>query len=283
MRILFFLIIFYSYNLLSQNSSSRPRTVRQYFKYISVADSNSSAGLFNFRYQYLFTPRTQIFRRGGTSANIGFNLARLFTRKFILGFCIDTKVFIPSFIKHKANSDFITDFNNEFVATYDNDNDSLRASVLFDGINNQNNVSMKGSFPFYYGFSFSPFPQKWGGFLLEIKKGGNYIAFYGNYDGKLLNKNGDNSALNLATNDILSIELSFKPNKFVRPNPECLPNLNKAKGFLDIIVISLYYERFNLKSATFGEEKLNTFVSEKFTEKYSNQNYFGIKLGIGIY
>lgn len=255
----------------------------KYLSYLIIPDSNTQAALFNIRYQYLYIPKDKPFRRGGISWNIGINLARFFTKKIILGLSVDTRFFFAGQTKQHFTNEFKNDFNSEFRTEYPTYKDSLRASVLYDGINGNNGVYVKGSFPGYYGISFSPFPQKWGGIMLEVKRGGTFFDFFGKYDAKTLDPHGENGPVNISTNKNLAIELSFKPNKFIKPNSGCLDNIKKPKDYLDLLVISLYYEQFSLVNAKFNGQNLNTMVSNKFIEKYSNRNYFGIKLGFGIY
>jgi hypothetical protein len=154
---------------------------------------------------------------------------------------------------------------------------------LYNGINGSENYFVNGSFPAYYGFSFSPFPQQYGGFLLEVKYGGSSFIFYGDYSAKQLSKYGEEEELLFNTRKNLSIELSFKPCKLFSRKILPLMYVKNAKDLLNFIVISFYYERFSMKGATFNNQPLSNFVAQNFIDKYSNRNYFGIKLGIGVY
>lgn len=258
-------------------------TKSKYLSYLLIPDSNTQAGLLNIRYQYVYMPKDQPFRRGGTCWNIGINLARFFTKQVILGVHVDGRFFFAGFTKQHFSKEFRDDFNAAFKTEYATYKDSLRASVLYDGINGTNGAFVQGSFPGYYGITFSPFPQKWGGVMLEVKRGGMITDFYGNYDAKLLDPNGDSSPVNFGTYRNVAFELSFKPNKFTKPHKGVIANIHKPKDFLDLLVIGLYYERFSLVDASFNGQYLNTMVSDAFIAKYSNKNYFGIKVGVGIY
>lgn len=254
-----------------------------YLSYLFIPDSNTQASLFNIRYQYLYIPQDKPFRRGGTCFNFGINLARFFTKKIILGLSIDGRLFFNGRTKQHFSKEFINDFNNNYISEYSNYTDSLRGSVLRDGINGTNQTYVRGSFPWYYGITFSPFPQKWGGFLLEVKKGGSVYDFYGEYDAKTLDPHKENQAVGLTTNDNISVELSFKPYKFFTSKITRFLDINKPKDIFNFLIVSLYYERFSLVGSKFNGQDLNTMVDQKFITKYSNQNYFGVKLGLGLY
>ncbi|MFI5148920.1 MAG: hypothetical protein ACHQRM_04250 [Bacteroidia bacterium] len=142
----------------------------RFLNYIFIPDSNTHASLFNLRWQYMYLPQTFPFRRGGMDMTIGLNLGRLFTRKFILGVFVDTRLFLSGRTKQYFSQGFVNDFNASYQTRYSSANDSLRAHVFHDGINNQNGVYLQGNFPSFYGISFSPFPDKWGRVFAGSKK-----------------------------------------------------------------------------------------------------------------
>ena len=91
--------------------------------------------------------------------NLGFNIARFFSKKFILGVSTDFKIF-PGYTKQYFSNQFIQDFNSNYIQIYDNELDSARAEVLYKTVNKIDNYRIKGNIILDFGFSFSPFPQK---------------------------------------------------------------------------------------------------------------------------
>lgn len=254
----------------------------KYLNFLLLPDSNSKATLLNIRLSYLFTPPRYPFRRGGFSYEVGLNLARFFSKKFILGITYESKVFAGGFTKQHFSREFVNDFNNNFITEYSNSNDSLRASIFYNGINGVNNNYVVVAFPEYFGISFSPFPQKWGGFMLTVKKGGTSYFFNGNYDAKSLDPNKENSILYLQTFKNIAFDLSFKPYKFFT-NENVTPFNSDKFNYWGLLLVSLCCDRFSFASSEFNYQSINTFVRKDFITKYSNKYYFGIKLSVYAY
>ncbi len=257
-------------------------TKSSYLDFLFNGDTTVSAPLFYGRDQYLYVPSHHPFRHGGVSVLFGINLARFVSKKMIIGICFDFKLYslIP---QQNFTEEFRSDFNKGFNTTYANAVDSLRASILHDGINGENGVFLRGDQPGYIGISFSPFPKKWGGFLLEVKTGRATFNFYGQYDGKRLSENRENEPVSFKTGRNLLMELSFKPYKFFNSENTSLIGIRKPKDFLKFVVITVYYEKFTLDGALFGDRDLNSMVSQEFIDKYSNRDYWGIRFGFGAY
>ena len=255
---------------------------QKYSNYLIVADSSTQSGLLNLRFNYLYIPPNNPFRRGGFSFELGLNLARFFSKKFILSVSYETKLAFVGFTRQHFSQTFINDFNNSYISEYPNAKDSLRASVFHDGINGVNDCYVKGSFPGYLGIAFSPFPQKWGGFLLTLKKGGASYTFYGKYDAKSLDPHQDNTLAYMSTSNNIAVELSFKPYKFSAKR-NFTPFIEEKFNILNFLIVSFYYERFSFNGAIFNGQDINTMVRLDFISKYSNQNYFGVKLCFGAY
>jgi len=287
MKKILIILLFLSIKTFAHNNQKTDSTTfitkSKYLTYLFLPDSNTKTSLFNIRYQYLYLQRDLPFRRGGTCFNFGINLARFFSKKFILGLSIDGRLFFNGLTKQHFSNEFIKDFNDNYISEYSSYKDSLTASVLHDGINKNNDIYIRGSYPWFYCISFSPFPDKWGGFLLEIKKGGAAYTFYGKYDAKYLSPYQENDPIFLLTNNIISFELSSKPSKFFNSKVTRFVEISKPKDFFNLLVISLYYERFSLIDSKFNGQSLSTMVDQKFITKYSNQNYFGVKIGFGLY
>ncbi len=251
-----------------------------YLKYLIQPDSNGKAYFFNFRAQYLYVTPDKPFRRGGMTFNFAFNLARFFSKKFILGITCDTRFAFAGQIRQHFSFPFIEDFNNNFIPTQSTLKDSATADVLYRAINNEG-IIIKGNHPLYFGVCFSPFPQKYGGFIIEFKRGGSSYPFYGDYDGKAINDNGENSPAMLITKNNYSFDLSFVPYLFFRSGRPH-PFNSKLRDFHKFIVVTLTYEKFSLKNSTFNGRPLSNMVTQDFIARYSDKYYFGIKVGIGI-
>ena len=286
MNKLFVLIIILSLKTFGQEEEYAFEKIakkNRYLSYLLIPDSATKASLFNLSYQYLSVQKNKPFRRGGASFNIGINLARFFTKSIILGLSIETRFVFEGFTKQYFSTEFVKDFNDNYISQYSNYKDSLRASILNEGINSSNGTFIRGSFPGYYGITFSPFPNKWGGILLEVKKGSPVFSFFGKYDGTVLDPNKDNAPVDLILADNLSVDLSFRPYKFSRSRIRNPFDCEKVIDYFNFLIVTLYYERFSLVGAKFNYQDLNTMVNQKFITKYSNQNYFGVKVGLCIY
>ncbi|MGZ4033503.1 MAG: hypothetical protein ACXVP4_01455 [Bacteroidia bacterium] len=252
----------------------------KYLNYLLNPDENSQAALMSISWQYLYAPQSKTFTIGGMHLNVGLNLARFFTKKFIFGICYDLKEF-DGFTKQHFSQQFVNDFNYNFIPTYSNAKDSAIAYTLKGGINKESGFGTIGNTFENIGISFSPFPQKYGGILIQIKKGNRVFPYWGIYTNKLLSKD-DGSNIYLQLNNCYSFEVCFKPYKFFNSKRTELNNL-KGKDFYKFIVVSLYYERITLKNATFDDKPLSEIVNKDFITKYNTDDHFGIKIGFGIY
>lgn len=250
---------------------------KSYFRWLIKSDSTAQAALINIRYQYLFTNPDFSFRRGGTSFVIGLNISRFVSKKMILGLSIDSRIFFAGLTRQRFTSAFRDDFNSNFIGQQANEKDSLRSEVLYNGINKAPSYHVNGSYPFFWGISFSPFPKKYGCILLEYKRGGSSFIFYGDYPSEKSDPYGEKGEFIFNTKNCFSVEISSKPFQ------QKLNGEDNSNSLLKYFIISVYYERFTLKGATFNNRPLKTYVSPAFIDKYSNLNYFGIKVGAGIY
>lgn len=251
-----------------------------YLHYLLISNENTKAALVNFNIQYLYMPKVEALATGGLHINIGVNLARFFTRKFILGVSADVKFFL-GYTQQPLPKEFVDDFNKNFIYSHPSKKDSARAYTLKEAINHTNGYGIKGNNFGNYGISFSPFPDRWGAFLLQVKYGYRNFPFLGPLISDV--QNPDVSPyFHLILKDIYTVELSFKPYKFFNSKFHT-PNELRLKNIYKHILISLYYERLNFKNATFNNTPLTKYVDQSFINKYSGINQFGIKLGLGIY
>jgi hypothetical protein len=239
-------------------------------------DESSQNYLFNYSYEYLYLLKFNSFRSGGFHVNFGLNVARFFSRKIIIGICLDEK-FLYGFTHQNLSSAFVNDFNSNFIGTYSNSTDSARAYTIRDGIYGTKLIN--GCFLNSAGIMISIFPQKYGGFALQIKRGSRGFPVFGTLDNMYL-QNGSQDQIMLTFKRTYVAELSFKPLAFFR---NCyLQSENKYK-FLDFIVVSLYYERLNFKKAEFDTMKFTNMVNDPFFTKNGIDNRFGFNIGFAIY
>ncbi len=255
-------------------------TKNKYMKYLFFADNNTKASIMNISYRFLYIPRSTAFSAKGMHLTVGLILARFFTRQIIFGICYDLKQF-SGFTKQNLSQSFIDDFNSNFISTYGNEKDSSRAQTLRDAINNSQGAGIHGNAFENFGISFSPFPLKYGGFLIEVKKGNRIFPIFGDYTKKHLSRD-DGSYIYLQLNNSYSVELSFKPYRFYN-SERIVAEKSKLKDLYKFIVISFYYEKLTFKNATFNSVSLDQIVSQNFISQYSNINTWGIKIGMAIY
>ena len=272
-KIIYFIVVFLgvNYSLVAQKQS--------YSDYLFSSDSNSQSSLLVVKFQYLQMPKNVIFRSGGLHFNVGINLTRFFTKKIIFGLCADFKLF-PGFTTQNLNQTFINDFNSNFNTNQSNHLDSVRGDILYKVVNNQDGYRMKGNIFINYGFCISLFPQKYGGILLELKKGSNTYPFYGSYQTIGLTK--DNSPVNFEIKDIYSVEVSFKPYKFFKSGKIKILK-KKQLDFYKFAILSFYYEQFSLSNSKINGVSISNYLSPQFLSKNSMENHIGIKVGFAIY
>jgi hypothetical protein len=251
----------------------------KYLRYLFIADSNNNASLFSIGCQYLYVPQSNTFTTGGAHWNVGLNIARFFTKKIILGVCYDLKEF-DGFTQQHFSKSFVNDFNANFIPSYSNGMDSLRAYTLKNVVNGYSGYGINGNTFENIGISFSPFPQKYGGILIQIKRGNRVMPVWGPKTDKLSVTEDDYAFLTLG--HCYSVDVCFTPYKFFTTKRIKLFD-QRVKDFYKFFVVSLYYERLTLQYADFNGVALNKIVSDQFVSKYSNDNHFGIKVGVALY
>ncbi len=257
-----------------------------YLKYLFIPDSTTQSSVFGLTLQYLYTPEIKSFASKGASGNLILNLSRFFSRKFVLGLCYNFK-FYNGVTKQHYSKEFKDDFDKNFITNYNNSVDSAQAYTLKGGIDGSAGFESGGNTKKGWGIVFSPFPQKYGGFMLLLKTGTNWFTFTGPFTNKLFYSDGGRN-MNLRLKNSYSIELTFKPYKFF--NSEGLKrDRSKPINLLKYIGISLYYERISLGNAVIDQTNhgrdmsIKEVVNQSFISKYRNINNFGIEMGIAIY
>ncbi len=253
---------------------------KQYLNYLFAPDSNSNCGLIYASYQYLNIPKVQTFVTGGMHLKIGLNIARFFSKKFILGICFDIKPF-RGFTRQNFTDNFRNDFNSNFYGTYQNSFDSVRAFTVKDAINNKVGHNFLGNDYYGIGICFSPFPMRYGGILLEVKRGYRGYGIKGVNDNEFF-KNGNYTFLEYYVNKVYSAELSFKPYRLFSSSYINYDRFS-IKQIYKLIVLSIYYERLDLTKSYFDKMPLNKIVSQSFIDKYAVTHNFGFKVGFTFY
>lgn len=251
----------------------------KYLSYLLIPDSSTESSLMFFQARYLYMPKSNVLRLGGMHYNFGLNISRFFSKKIILGISWNVKI-IPWFTKQYFSQTFIDDFNYYFNASQPNRNDSIRADILYKAINGLNNYRFRGSAFDNLLISFSPFPQKYGGIMLQFGTSSSYFPIYGKYPTEGLTK--DNNAVDISLTKNYCFELNFKPYKFFSSGREELLG-QTWKGFYKYLILSFYYQKFSLQNSTFNQQSLTRYVDQKFIDKYSHKNYVGFKIGYGLY
>ena len=249
----------------------------KYPKFLFLADSSSQAKLFTVGIQYLHTTNYQTLKPGGTSFSLGFNLARLFTKKRILGVFIDIKG-IKGFTKQKFSSEFVSDFNLNFNSNYNSQEDSARAYLLNSRINSSN---MSGNYRGDIGVMFSLFPQKFGGIMLAVKKGYRSYVIHGIYGNPFIGK-GKNEKAYFDLDYNYAIEIILKPYSLFK-NSFFITQTSSVIDILKLVTIGFYYEQTNLLDADIEGLPIKSIVSKSFMDKYGMTNMYGFKIGLALY
>jgi hypothetical protein len=268
----------------------------KYLEFLLRPDAKSQANFFNFSYQYVYTPKGNSFHTAGFHPTLGFNFARFFSRKFILGVCIDFKTF-KGFTTQQFSNDFISNFNSNYISTYSNPVDSAKASLVKSAINDQNNSSghyIRGNYFYNLGIIFSPFPGKYGSFVFQYKIGNREYPVWGLHGNTILTNSGSKGTDEWEPFEISArtYQISFKPysffgNTYSMPIAFRTDEYGKNDGvFIEIFkafTITLYYEELNLRDATFYSTPIGNFVKQLFMDKYGTIKNYGIKIGFGLY
>ncbi len=237
----------------------------------------------------------------GYSLSVGINVGRFFSKQIVFGATFDLKILNGQW-GYKYSQTYKSDFNKSFKINSQSPSDSGRANFMYDLVNtgmDRNNSSgyrpaIDGNTFYEYGIMFSPFPNKFGGFLLKAQRGSYSYRIAGVYGNKYI-EGGQADNLYFASDIQYRFELSFKPLAFFRNT--CLSNsaysnfiphrkieYEKHKlEFLDALSVSVYYERISYQNSEIDGYKLSSFLNPWFMSKYGIDEYFGVKISFGIY
>lgn len=252
----------------------------KYFKFLLEPAKDGQATLLTVGWQYLYAPWGKTFRTGGMHPSLGINLARFFSNKFLLGVFADLKG-VKGFTQQRLSSEFKNDFNNNFITTYNSQEDSAKAYSVKDAINDKERHGFFGNYYGDIGIMFSPFPQKYGGIMVCVKKGYRSYPIFGTHGNPYI-KNGDAENVPLDFSNNYAYSITFKPATFFRKGSSSLGGLTK-KDIWRFITVGFYYEQLYLKNATFDGMRLENMVNSSFITKHGVDNRYGITLGLAIY
>jgi hypothetical protein len=216
----------------------------------------------------------------GFYLSAGFNLARFFSKQFIAGICIDIKPF-KGISAWQPLESFTTDFNSNFTADNSTPETSFSSTIFYDAFNGANGRYFQGNYFGNIGIQFAPFPQKYGGLLLEIKRGYASFPVYGYSDATII-ENGDSDFAFYQVEKIYSGSLYFKPFNFSTGREGS--SLERSKSdWKNWIIIGLTYGRMQLTNDYLYGLHLQNVVSSSFWNTYNTQHFFALSLGIGMY
>ena len=235
--------------------------------------------LVTYQLGYLSSTYGKTIDYKGVVASFGFNPTIFLSSKIILGITCDIKI-IPGIIPLNSKSNFVHDFDACYFVPQNSSLDSANASTVNSNIGNKN--AIMGNDQFYFGLMFSPYPQKYGGILLQIKRGSvNQTLHGGVYDNKYIDSGGHDK-WQMSTKKNWRFELTFKPYAFFRNSVITRYDL-RSKDILKSFSVTLFYDYINFKSASFNGTDWNKFLTPEFMNKYRFDNRFGIKVGFSLY
>lgn len=250
---------------------SKHKALENYVHFLKH-DSLQKNTFFMLAFNYMYTNQSKIAHGGrGGYISGGVNLARLFTKKIVLGGEIELKAW-KGLWPHYFTKNFIADFNAAFHNELSGE-DSARAVVLKECINGSERYKRRGTFYSAMGIAFSPFPSQYGGFMLILKRGFLSIPVHGTF-GTLFNQKGSDW-VSISSSGFYSAELVLKPLTFFKATKH-----DEANGILQF---SLFYQQVSWKDPYFDELPISRVTNTGFINKYAIQQHFGVTIKIGMY
>ncbi len=243
-------------------------------------DSNEQCRFFRGSLNYRNTFVDKGFNMNGFYLSTGVNIARFFSKKFIAGVCIDLKPF-KGLTRWEPASSFTSSFNASFAPDNSTAESAFSSSIFNDAINQNNGSYFQGNYFGNIGLQYSPFPQKYGGFLLEVKRGYASFPVYGYSDAPLID-NGDSDFAFYQVEKIYSASLYCKPFSFWGKDKLSSLQLTK-EDWKKWIILGITYNRMNLSNDYLYGTSMEDVVNEAFWNTYRIQHYVTVSLGIGLY
>jgi len=243
-------------------------------------DSNEQCRYFRGSLHYRNTFVQQPFNLNGFYFSTGVNIARLFSKKFIAGISVDFKPF-KGVTSWKPESSFTSSFNASFIPDNTTAESAFSSTIFTDAINMNDGKYFQGNYFGNIGLQISPFPQKYGGFLLEVKRGYASFPVYGYSDAEIID-NSDSDFAFYQVEKMYSASLYCKP--FCFWSKDKLGSLQQTKeDWKKWIIIGSTYNRMNLSNDNLYGTSMEDIVSEAFWNAYRIQHYVTLSLGIGLY
>jgi hypothetical protein len=224
------------------------------------------------------------FGAKGCVSTLGFNPARFFSNRFVLGVVGDLKL-LPGFGVFRPEDQFLADFNSGFVSPHGPGLDSANAQVVAVNLNSfgKHTYGIKGNSMFYFGAMVSLCPNKVGAILLQVKRGGvGYQAHQLIFENSAVPNISGNDKYPFTISKSWKYEITFKPQAFFEDVYIDVDDWS-AGDFWKTISISLFYEKVNFKTAEFNDTKFSTFLTNEFMTKYAFDNRYGFKVGFSLY
>lgn len=242
-------------------------------------DSSQQNSFLMGGYNFLKVPHSVNFRADGLYFHLGFNVARFVSKKIILGVCIDHKG-AKGIFGWNTGSAFASEFSLAYSPLNGSQADSAKSQILYNALTSPTKKFV-GNYIANIGIMFSPFPQKYGGILIELKRGGRSFPIDGNYGNPYINNDGSEFAF-LDVRKVYCGSIYFKPftlsKKSVNDSFEKTVNEWRHK-----IIVGFHYERLNLSDSDFYGVSIPQLVSTDFMSKHGIEHRFGFSLGFGIY
>jgi hypothetical protein len=250
--------------------------LRNFFK----PDSTDHARFLNGSMQYSYAPSPGDFHIGGFYLHGGLNIARFFSKQMIAGFCIDFKPF-KGVNYWQPSAAFQADFQQNYTPDLTSSESEAKSEMIRNAIIGTENKQFQGNYFGNIGVQLSPFPQKWGGWMLEIKRGYRSLPIYGYLD----DPNIENFSSDFAfyqINKVFTFSLYGKPLSFFTKTPH--PTFSQAKkDWKHWIHLGVHYARSDMSNDYFYGLHLRDIVTESFWNTHRIQHSFFVSLGIGLY
>jgi len=279
---LLFLCFLISAPAICQEGQIDPETSysKNYVRLLIYGDSSTRCSLVNFSYKFLVNAGTEGFAFKGAHLGLGLNIARFFTDKFIAGVCIETKQWQGG-LKQQLPAAFREEFAAYLQPVTGNEDLENAANVLEGGISGQAGYSITGNGFSAVGIQLSPFPDRYGGLMLTISRGGGIFSFNGPPN-EIYHPEKGGSYLDLSMRRDIGMELCMSPYKFLRfRERESLADPS-YRFILRAVTVSFYYERLSFSRSRFYTEPLSTFVTSGFFTGMKPVKNIGFKIGFGI-
>lgn len=212
----------------------------------------------------------KVLPSSGLQVGLGINLARIFTKKIVLGLYGEISL-AASFSSNNHYNYLENSINQNILYAQTNYTDSVKALFLSNAFNKD---QFRGCYRSSYGLAFSPFPDKYGEIILFISKGKSLYPFYGKYDNPIMPIDGGYS-------QSIEVPTTFKATLMFKPLT--LTKMKDENFLKDHVQLGFYFQKTSLKDASLSFSTLSTYLKpEFFTGNRKSEIQFGMRLGIGI-